>query len=68
LDEAEFLKLLRGAARQAGPPSESPPIGRPPHEARTLQILEKTGAAADHPVASNCPEGEYLRAIWMRVL
>ena len=68
LEEAEFLKLLRAAARQAGPANESPASGHPPHEARSLQFLEKTGAAADHPVASNCPEGEYLRAIWMRVL
>jgi 23S rRNA (cytosine1962-C5)-methyltransferase len=68
LDEAEFLKLLRAAARQAGPAGESTAPGWPPHEARALQILEKTGAAADHPVAANCPEGEYLQAIWMRVL
>jgi 23S rRNA (cytosine1962-C5)-methyltransferase len=68
LDEAEFLKLLRGAARQAGPVGDAPTAARPQHQARSLQILDKTGAAADHPVASNCPEGEYLRAIWMRVL
>jgi 23S rRNA (cytosine1962-C5)-methyltransferase len=68
LDEAAFLTLLRAAARQAGPIAESNAEGRPQHEARSLQILEKTGAAPDHPVASNCPEGEYLRAVWMRVL
>ncbi|HEV8000558.1 MAG TPA: class I SAM-dependent rRNA methyltransferase [Planctomycetaceae bacterium] len=68
LDEVEFLKLLRAAAWQAGPVGESTAQGRPQHEARSLQILEKTGAAADHPVASNCPEGEYLCAVWMRVL
>jgi 23S rRNA (cytosine1962-C5)-methyltransferase len=67
LDEAEFLKLLRGAARQAGPVGDAPDGGLQ-REGRTFQILEKTGAAADHPVASNCPEGEYLRAVWMRVL
>ena len=71
LDEAEFLKLLARAppARPDGSGGrESTATGRPRHEARSLQILEKTGAAADHPVASNCPEGEYLRAVWMRVL
>ncbi len=68
LDEVEFLKLLRAAAWQAGPVGESTAQGRPQHEARSLQILEKSGAAADHPVASNCPEGEYLCAVWMRVL
>jgi 23S rRNA (cytosine1962-C5)-methyltransferase len=33
-----------------------------------VQILAKTGAAADHPVAANCPETEYLQAVWMRVM
>ncbi len=31
------------------------------------QILAKSGAAADHPVAANCPETEYLHAVWMRL-
>ncbi len=31
---------------------------------RRLQILDRTGAGADHPVMSNCPEGRYLKAIW----
>ena len=38
------------------------------HAARHVQILAKTGAAADHPVAANCPETEYLKAVWMRVM
>jgi 23S rRNA (cytosine1962-C5)-methyltransferase len=67
LDEGEFLKLLHSAARQAGPLLESSPDAKPRHAPRTMQILDKTGAAADHPVASNCPEGEYLRAVWMRL-
>jgi 23S rRNA (cytosine1962-C5)-methyltransferase len=67
LDEPEFLKLLRAAASQAGPVIEGSSSERPRHASRTMQILEKTGAAADHPVASNFPEGEYLRAIWMRL-
>ncbi len=33
-----------------------------------LQILERTGAAADHPVMSNCPESRYLKVLWARVL
>jgi 23S rRNA (cytosine1962-C5)-methyltransferase len=67
LEEAEFLRLLHTAARQAGKPaarensSPSPP-------GRSLQILTKTGAAPDHPVAADCPETEYLKAVWMRVL
>jgi 23S rRNA (cytosine1962-C5)-methyltransferase len=67
LDEGEFLRLLHTASRQAGKPaareghSQSPP-------SRALQILAKTGAAPDHPVAADCPETEYLKAVWMRVL
>ena len=38
------------------------------HAPRQMQILAKTGAAADHPVATNCPEREYLSAVWMRLL
>ena len=31
-----------------------------------LQILRKTGAGPDHPVGLDFPEGEYLKALWMR--
>ncbi|MBC2606455.1 class I SAM-dependent rRNA methyltransferase [Pelagicoccus albus] len=31
---------------------------------RRLQIIERTGAGADHPVMSNCPESRYLKALW----
>ena len=68
LDEAEFLKLLRGSGPPGRTRRRSHADGGLQREGRSLQILEKTGAAADHPVASNCPEGEYLRAVWMRVL
>lgn len=33
-----------------------------------LQIFAETGAGPDHPVMMNCPESEYLKAIWARVL
>ena len=32
-----------------------------------MQILARSGAAADHPVAATVPETEYLKAVWMRV-
>lgn len=35
---------------------------------RSLQWLDTTGAGPDHPVASNCPEGRYLKVTWWRVL
>jgi 23S rRNA (cytosine1962-C5)-methyltransferase len=67
LEEAEFLRLLQAASRQAGKPARS--TGAVPTvPGHSLQILAKTGAAPDHPVAADCPETEYLKAIWMRVL
>lgn len=63
LPETEFLRLLHSAARQAVP--QSPEGGPRNYIGRTLQILARSGAAADHPVASNCPETEYLKAVWM---
>ena len=72
LEEAEFLRLLQTAARQAGKPVRSEGVGSaasvPSVPSRSLQILAKTGAAPDHPVAADCPETEYLKAVWMRVL
>jgi 23S rRNA (cytosine1962-C5)-methyltransferase len=66
LEEGEFLRLVQTAARQAGQP---PPGARdtPPAPRFQLQILAKTGAAPDHPVAAECPETEYLKAVWVRV-
>jgi 23S rRNA (cytosine1962-C5)-methyltransferase len=68
LTSEEFDKLVRSAARQAGPPipgteSEENPRRLP----REIQIFDRTGAASDHPVAGSCPESEYLRAMWLRV-
>jgi len=34
---------------------------------RKVQIFKKTGAGPDHPVASDFPEGEYLKVLWCRV-
>jgi 23S rRNA (cytosine1962-C5)-methyltransferase len=68
LGDEEFRRLVAAAARQAGPPCGEPDAeGRRRHAPRTLQILSRTGAAADHPVAANVPEGEYLKAIWARL-
>jgi 23S rRNA (cytosine1962-C5)-methyltransferase len=52
LPAADFLGILRAAARTAGCPA---------------QLLAFTGAAADHPVALDTPEGSYLKAAWLRV-
>ncbi len=63
----EFLRLLYNASRQAGPlarPATATTTAR--HAPRGMQVLFRTGAAADHPVGAHCPETEYLHAEWMR--
>ncbi len=48
----EFSFIVRGAASNSG---------------RRVQILRKSGAGPDHPVAADYPEGEYLKVICSRV-
>jgi len=43
-------------------------IGLAHRNGRKLQILDRKGAGADHPVMSNCPESRYLKTLWARVL
>jgi 23S rRNA (cytosine1962-C5)-methyltransferase len=50
--EADFLEMLRRVALNAG---------------REIQILQVTGAGADHPVRADVPEGRYLKAVFCRV-
>jgi 23S rRNA (cytosine1962-C5)-methyltransferase len=69
LSHDEFLRMIYASARQAGreiAPATAERGAR--HASRHVQILAKHGAAADHPVATNCPETEYLQAVFMRVL
>lgn len=69
LPQEEFLRLIYASARQAGEETSPATADRyARHAARHVQILTKTGAAADHPFATNCPEGEYLSAVWMRLM
>ena len=56
LPESEFTRIVRSACRSAF--AESP---------RNMQIIGKVGAAACHPVSANCPETEYLKALWIRL-
>ena len=43
-------------------------IGSAHRHQRKLQILDRTGPGADHPVMSNCPESRYLKTLWARVM
>ncbi len=68
LKPPDFLSLLCSAAYQAGPLLSAATAEKSErHAARPMQILAQTGAAADHPIASNVPESEYLKAVWMRL-
>jgi len=68
LAESEFLRLLSAASYQAGPVVEEATAERSErHASRPMQILARTGAAPDHPVAAGVPESEYLKAVWMRL-
>jgi 23S rRNA (cytosine1962-C5)-methyltransferase len=68
LKEADFTRLLRQSAYQAGELiSAATDDTAERHAARPMQILARTGAAADHPISSSVPETEYLKAVWMRV-
>jgi len=53
VNEGEFLAMLGSAAADAG---------------RRVRILEKRGAAIDHPVLLNVPETAYLKCIICRLL
>ncbi len=64
LGKDEFLDVIRQASRP-NPPRSATDLTLVP---RTVQLLDRTGAGADHPVAVDCPETEYLKAFWLRVL
>lgn len=53
LSRAAFLDILRVVAHQTG---------------CVVQVLATTGAGPDHPFRADVPEGEYLKALWLRVL
>src|SRR5690606_21484151 len=52
LPSEEFLGIVRSAGRRAG---------------RSARVLAVTGAAADHPVGLEGPEGGYVKAAWARM-
>ncbi len=69
LPDEEFQRMICSAARQAGPEicDENSLDARVRHAPRDMQIIDKTGAGADHPILGNCPESEYLKAYWLRM-
>jgi 23S rRNA (cytosine1962-C5)-methyltransferase len=68
LSEEEFFRLLRAASLQAGPlVAEATADRAARHAGRRFQILARSGAAADHPVAAEASQSEYLKAVWLRL-
>ena len=68
LQDADFLRLLYSASRQAGEPfGPADDNGFQRRGPRDMQILFRTGASPDHPVSANYPESDYLKAAWMRL-
>jgi 23S rRNA (cytosine1962-C5)-methyltransferase len=53
IGEPQFLSVLANAARESG---------------AELQMFRITGAAPDHPIRTDFPEGRYLKAVFARVL
>ncbi|MBX9656273.1 class I SAM-dependent rRNA methyltransferase [bacterium] len=64
LQPEEFTDLVLAASRHTLP-ADGDMNSR---QGRRVQILDKSSASADHPIADNCPETEYLKAVWLRVL
>ena len=52
VDAALFQKIVAGAAVDAG---------------RSAQILERLAQPADHPIATEFPEADYLKGLILRV-
>lgn len=49
----QFEQLVLSAVRSTG---------------RAAQIIGSSGAGSDHPVHLHCPESEYLKAFWLRIV
>jgi 23S rRNA (cytosine1962-C5)-methyltransferase len=65
LSQADFERLVCSSAR--APRSQSLHENAITFKSREIQIVERTGPGPDHPIAGNCPESDYLKAIWLRV-
>lgn len=53
INEDEFERLVIKGAHRNG---------------RRLQFFDRSGAAPDHPVMSNCLDSRYLKVLWARVI
>jgi 23S rRNA (cytosine1962-C5)-methyltransferase len=65
LSQADFERLVCGSARAPRTPSFQENAIE--FKSREIQIVERTGPGPDHPIAGNCPESDYLKALWLRV-
>ena len=63
---AADLLVLRARRRRALP--EDRLLGEPRRSGATFSLAARQGAGPDHPVSLDCPEGEYLKGLWLRRL
>ncbi len=69
LGNADFQDLVLAAGRGVrgdGPAADA--VQAAFRQDVRLRILGRSGAGADHPVAANCLETEYLHALWLQIL
>lgn len=48
-----FTEAIHAGVRRAG---------------KELQVFDRSGAGPDHPIMLNCPESEYLKVLWCRMV
>jgi 23S rRNA (cytosine1962-C5)-methyltransferase len=51
VDASLFQKIVFSAGLEAG---------------RPFSMIARQGAGEDHPVSLDCPEGEYLKGLWLK--
>jgi 23S rRNA (cytosine1962-C5)-methyltransferase len=51
VDAPLFQKIIFSASLEAG---------------RPFTLIARQGAGEDHPVSLDCPEGEYLKGLWLK--
>jgi 23S rRNA (cytosine1962-C5)-methyltransferase len=61
----DFMNVVITSMRGSERYSHTGELGDSLRRDITGRIIERTGAGPDHPIGYNCPETEYLHAIWM---
>ncbi|MEZ6094799.1 MAG: class I SAM-dependent rRNA methyltransferase [Pirellulaceae bacterium] len=68
LGNEAFLETVLAACRSSSRETADDSLATAMQRTVIGRIIARTGAGEDHPIGSNCPETEYLHAIWMQVV